>query len=121
MINVTRIPGLPHGRLVDLRLGFALMRDRRVPLRSKLLAALMGLGITGIVEFLELPIEGLLSVLLPVLGAAGDVVVDGVEIVAGPLLLANLLLPFVAPRDVVEIVRAERSGTTGGKGRVIDV
>jgi len=43
---------------------------------------------------LEIPVEGLLSILMPILGAMGDVVVDGAELVAGPLLLAGLLLPF---------------------------
>jgi hypothetical protein len=108
--------------LIDLRLGFALMRDGRVPLRFKLIAFLLGLGITGVVEFLELPVEGVISMLLPILGVAGDVVIDGAEIIAGPLLLANLLLPFVAPREIVELVRSERSGSTGGpKGPIIDV
>ena len=96
--SAIRIPRLLNKPLLDMKLGFALMRDRRVPLRSKLLATLLGLAITGMVEFLELPVEGILSMLLPVLGAVGDVVLDGAEIVAGPLLLANVLLPFVAPR-----------------------
>ena len=121
MLGAIRIPGLQRP-LLDLRLGFALMRDRRVPLRSKLIAVLLGLGITGIVEFLELPVEGLLSVMLPILGAAGDFVLDGAEMIAGPLLLANALLPFVAPQAIVEQVRAERSASAGGpKGPVVDV
>jgi hypothetical protein len=60
--------------------------------------------------------------LLPVLGAMGDFVIDGAELVAGPLLLASALLPFVAPRPVVDQVRAERSASTGGpKSKIIDV
>ena len=121
MIGEIRLPRLLRKPFLDVRLGFALMRDRRVPLRCKLTAVLIGLAVTGIVEFLEIPMEGVLSMLLPVLGAIGDIVVDGAEIIAGPLLLANVLLPFVAPRGIVDLVRAERSGSTAGaKGPIID-
>jgi hypothetical protein len=57
--------------------------------------------------------------LLPILGAMGDVVVDGAELVAGPLLLASLLLPFLAPRETVERIRSERAA--GAKSPVVDV
>jgi len=117
-----RIPRLLRGSLHDVRLGFALMRDRRVPLRAKLLAILIGLAVTGLVEFLELPVEGILSILLPILGGVGDVVVDGAEMIAGPLLLASVLLPFLAPRDLVAQIRAERSASPAGpKAPIIDV
>ena len=109
MIGAIRLPRLFQHPLLDMKLGFALMRDGRIPLRSKLLAFLLGFAVTGVVEFLELPIESVLSMLLPLIGIAGDVVLDGAELVAGPLLLANLLLPFVAPRDLVNRVLSERS------------
>jgi hypothetical protein len=123
MINAIRLPRLLQRPLLDVKLGFALMRDRRIPLRSKLTAILLGLAVTGLVEFFELPVEGLLSMLLPVLGALGDFVIDGAELVAGPLLLAAALLPFVAPRQLVDQVRAERATTSPGapKSPVIDV
>jgi hypothetical protein len=104
------LPRLFQTPIVDIKLGFALMRDRRIPLRSKIFSILLGLAVTGLVEFLELPVEGVLSALLPVLGIAGDAVLDGAELVAGPLLLAHLLLPFVAPRPLVDQIRAERAG-----------
>jgi len=119
MINAIRIPRLFQHPLLDIKLGFALMRDRRVPLRSKLLAVLLGLGITGVVEFLEIPVESVLAMVLPVLGAMGDFMIDGAELIAGPLLLAHALLPFVAPRHVVEQVRVERAGAA--KAPIIDV
>jgi hypothetical protein len=121
-MSVAAIRLLRLGRrpLLDMRLGFALMRDRRVPLRTKLLAVLIGLAVTGLVEFLEIPFESILAALLPILGLAGDVVVDGAEIVAGPLLLANALLPFLAPREVVEHIRFERS-TGNLKAPIIDI
>jgi len=120
MIGAIPIPRFIRKPLLDVRLGFALMRDRRVPLRSKLLAFLLGLGVTGIVEFLEIPVEGILAALLPILGAAGDFVVDGAEIIAGPLLLANVLLPFLAPRHIVEQIRSERTAGTP-KSPIIDI
>ena len=120
MIGAIRLPRLLRKPLLDVRLGFALMRDGRVPLRTKLLAVLIGLAVTGLVEFLEIPVEGVLSVLLPILGAAGDFVIDGAEMIAGPLLLANVLLPFLAPRAVVEQIRSERS-TGAPKSPIIDV
>jgi len=95
------------------------MRDSRVPLGSKFLAFLAGFGITGVVEVLEWPVEGILAAVLPFLGIAGDVAVDGMEIVAGPLLLANLLLPYLAPREIVDIIRSERAA--GKKSPIIDV
>ena len=119
MIGVIRIPQ-PGRKLIDMKLGFALMRDRRVPLRSKLSAVLTGLLITGLVEFLELPVEGVLAAVLPILGLGGDMVIDGAELIAGPLLLAHLLLPWIAPRDIVALIRAERSGDTS-KGPVVDI
>jgi hypothetical protein len=108
-MTAIRIPRLLQRPLLDIKLGFALMRDGRIPLRSKALAVLLGLGITGVVEFLEIPLEGILSILLPILGAVGDVVIDGAELLAGPLLLAAALLPFVAPRHLVEQLQSERA------------
>jgi hypothetical protein len=105
--------------LVDMKLGFALMRDGRVPLRSKAIALLLGLGITGLVEFMEIPVEGVLAALVPFLGIAGDFVIDGAEAIAGPLLLANALLPFVAPQEIVQRVRSERASKA--KSPIIDL
>jgi hypothetical protein len=119
MISAIRLPRFFQHPILDVKFGFALMRDHRIPLRSKVIAVLMGLGITGLVEVLEIPVEGILSMLLPILGAMGDVVVDGAELVAGPLLLASLLLPFLAPRETVERIRSERAA--GAKSPVVDV
>lgn len=113
MIGSTiRLPRLFHRPILDVRLGFALMRDRRVPLRSKLLAVLIGLAITGLMEFLELPFESIFAMLLPVLGVVGDGVIAGAEMISGPLLIACALLPFLSPRDVVDRIHSERSTGT---------
>lgn len=119
MTGAIPLPKVFKHRLLDMKLGFALMRDRRVPMRSKLGSVVLGMAVTGVVEFLEIPVEGVLAALLPILGLAGDFVLDGAEMVAGPLVLATLLLPFVAPREVVDRVLAERA--TGNGGKVVDV
>ncbi len=108
-MSTFHLPRILQTPILDIKLGFALMRDRRIPLRSKIFSVLLGLAATGMVEFLELPVEGILTTLLPILGLAGDAVLDGAELVAGPFLLAHLLLPFVAPRQLVDQIRSERT------------
>ena len=97
------------GGLLDVRFGFALLRDRRIPLGAKLLALILGGALIALVVSLEIPMEGLLTLLLPFL-ALPDFVVDGMEAVLGPFVLGALLLPFLAPRPLVDQIRAERAG-----------
>ena len=89
-------------------LGYALLRDRGVSLRPKLTALCMGLAVAGLIELLQIPVEGLLALVLPVVGAAGDVALDGAEAVVLPVLVATLLMPYLAPPDIVQQLRAER-------------
>ena len=63
----------------------------------------------GFIELLEIPLEGVLAVLLPGVGAAGDIAVDGVEAVVVPVLVATLLMPYLAPPSIVQQLRAERA------------
>ncbi len=120
MTGAIPVPPLPRKHLLDLRFGFALMRDRRIPLRFKLLAFLIAFGITGTAELLEIPGETILSALVPILGAIGDVTLDGAEMIAGPIVIGCLLLPFLAPRHLVERIHAERS-TGVPKSPIIEV
>ena len=103
---------------IDIKLGFALFRDKRVPLGAKVLA--VSLGITGMIllDLLELPAETFIAVMLPVLGFMLDGIFAGVENVVGPILLSAICLNFTAPKSVVAQLRRERSGVTQG---VIDV
>lgn len=101
------------GGLLDIRFGFALLRDRRVPLGVKLLALILGGALTALLVSMEIPLEGLLTLLLPFL-ALPDFIVDGMETVLGPFVLCALLLPFLAPRPLVDQIRAERSGIVPG-------
>lgn len=95
---------------MNIALGYALLRDRRVPIRTKLIALGIGAAAVGAIELLELPVEGLVAALLPFLGAAGDLALDGAEAVIGPILIATLLLPYLAPADLVRQIRAETQG-----------
>jgi hypothetical protein len=92
---------------MNMTLGYALLRDRRVPIRSKLIALGIGAACVGAIELLELPIEGVLAAMLPFIGAAGDIALDGAEAVIGPIVIATLLLPLIAPADLVRQIRAE--------------
>jgi hypothetical protein len=90
-----------------MTLGYTLLRDRRVPIRTKLIALGIGAAGVGAIELLQLPVEGVVAALLPFVGAAGDLALDGAEAIIGPLLIATLILPHLAPADLVRQVRAE--------------
>jgi hypothetical protein len=98
-------------RALDWRLGLRLLRDRRVPLKTKTLA--LGLGAMALVavEIFEMPLELFVAAVLPLIGIAADFAIDGLELVAVPMLVATLVLPHLAPRAVVEQVRHEMAGS----------
>jgi hypothetical protein len=95
---------------MNMTLGFALLRDRRVPIRIKLFALGIGAAGVGAFELLQLPVEGVVAALLPLIGAAGDLALDGAEAVIGPVLIATFLMPYLAPADLVRQIRAEAAG-----------
>jgi len=90
-------------------LGYALLRDRRVSTRSKLVAMGIGIAVMGFIELLQIPFESVFALILPVAGAAGDIAIDGAEAVIIPVLVATLLLPQLAPAPIVQQIRAERA------------
>jgi len=94
---------------MNAALGYALLRDRRVSLRPKVVALGVGLAAVGLIELLQLPFESVLALLLPAVGAAADIAVDGVEAVVVPVLVATLLMPYLAPPRIVQQLRAERA------------
>ena len=94
-------------RALDWKLGLRLMRDRRVSASTKALAVGLGIGAMAVLQVLELPVESALALLVPVLGFAGDLALDGIEAVAVPFLVSTLLLPFLAPAAVVAELRGE--------------
>ncbi len=100
------------GGALDPKFGLKLLRDSRVPLKAKFTAFALGLGAIFVLQILELPLQAALALMLPFVGLAADFALDGAELLAGPLLIATLCLPYLAPRDVVDQIRAE------GEGRV---
>lgn len=96
------------GGALDIKLGFAMLMDRRVPARSKLFALGLGAAIVASLLAAEFPLEALWGVMLPALGVGMDAMIDGLEAVIGPIVLASALLPCLAPKPVVDKLRDER-------------
>jgi hypothetical protein len=99
---------LDRGGAFDLKLGMALLKDARVPAGSKMLALGIGVAAVAVFDTLEIPLEALIAFLLPVLGVGINFAVDGLQYVTGSLLLAAVLLPRLAPPQIVERIRNER-------------
>ena len=93
----------------DLALGFALMWDRRVPLRVKLVTLALAVGVTACVLAVEIPFEALMIAILSKSGFIGVMTLDGVEAIIGPMIFSCLFLPFDAPTTAVNQIRQRRS------------
>ncbi len=106
----TAVAGGKRPPMLDFGLGLALLRDRRVPIQSKLTALALGVVALVVLNTLELPVEMLIAALLNVPGIGIDLLIEGVEIIAGPLLFGALFLTRFAPREIVQQMRAERYG-----------
>ena len=104
-----------HGGILDLRFGAKLLRDRRVPVRGKLVALALGFAFVAILLACEFPLEALLAIVLPVIGLVPDALVDGMEMVIGPLLFASLMLPYLIPSALTQQLRAEHLGLTAAR------
>ena len=98
-------------RVLDAKLGWALLRDKRIPLSKKAIALALGSGATAALLAAELPLNALIGLLLPGIGFGLDALMDSAEVVVGPVMFASLLLPHLAPKEIVQQVRAERYGT----------
>lgn len=70
-----------------------MMLDMSVPCRWKLLAYLIGAGVTGVLELLEIPLT-LFVVMMPG-GVVFDALIDGGEALVVPIWIACLLLPRI--------------------------
>jgi hypothetical protein len=84
--------------LLDLKKGFAMLRSRDVSVTLKLGSLAVGVLSTILLALVEAPIEGLVGFLLPLIGPAIDLAIDGAEIVLLPLLIAAALLPHLVER-----------------------
>jgi len=108
------VGGQLQGSRLNMKLGFALLRDRRVSFWPKLFAIGIGGAVAALLVALEISPETLLAFALPGLGLALDFATDGLEAVLVPFLMGALILPFMAPRDLVNRVMAERAGVVAG-------
>ncbi len=97
-------------QVLDVKLGWTLLRDRRVPLSKKALGVFLGAGATAALLAAEVPLGALLALLLPGAGLGLDALMDVAEIAVGPALFASLLMPYIAPKNVVQQVRMEQYG-----------
>jgi len=92
-----------RGGLFDAKFGFALFKDRNVPISAKATALAIGVAITALLMAVEAPLELLLGIFLPFIGEAADLLVDGAEFVIFPILIACMVLPrLVAKQRVVQ-------------------
>ena len=98
-----------EGKRLDLRLGMTLFRDKRVPATAKLGAMAIGLAAMMVWNILELPVEALIAFLLPLVGMGIEIAWNGAQTVIGSLLFASLALPYVAPKMLVQAIRAEQN------------
>ena len=100
-------------------LGYALLRDQRVPIRAKLIALGAGAAIIAVIELLQIPFETIVAALMPFVGIPGDLTLDGAEALIGPILIACLLLPRPHARRScpADTRRSWRALKTGGKMR----
>ena len=89
----------------DFKLGFALLRDRRVSILTKLAAIASGITLTAIFVAIEVPLESLIGILMPFLGLAIDIAFDGLELLVLPALIAAIVIRWLAPKAVVESLR----------------
>lgn len=96
--------------ILDVGLGFTLLRDRRVRVATKLTALLLGLAVVFALSIIELPVEILIAALLNLPGVGLDFAIEGLEIIAGPILFGSLFLLRLAPRNLVQLLRDERYG-----------
>ena len=58
---------------MNIRLGYRLLRDHHVPIRTKLMALGIGAACIGALELLQLPLEAVLAGILPLIGITGDI------------------------------------------------
>jgi hypothetical protein len=93
---------------MDIQLGYTLLRDHRVPGTSKMAALAIGAAVVGFIELLQIPLESVFALILPIIGLAGDIVFDGAEAVIGTVFIATILMPYLAPASLVQQIRAER-------------
>ena len=87
-----------NGGVLDIKYGFSLFKDRNVPATSKLLALTIGIAATALLMAMEAPLELILGIFIPFFGLTSDVLVDGIEVIVFPMLIACIVLPRLVAR-----------------------
>ena len=107
---------------LDIKFGFALLRDKRVPFKSKLMSLAFGVGMLALLLLLQIPLEAIATFLAPVLLPL-DFLIDGLELVALPVLFTAISVAHIAPRATVDALYSERldAQPLSNMGNVIDV
>ena len=100
------VVGAKADRNGRLRLGWTLLKEKQVPFSAKLFALALGGVATLLIIALEVPPEGLLTALVPIVGIFAGVALDGLEIFVLPIVFAMLLMPILAPRSLVQAAKA---------------
>lgn len=90
--------------VLDVGLGYALLRDRRINSGLKVHAMLCGTGIAVVLVLMDM----LLGRLLHLHASVVDPLLDGLGLVLGSALFGMLALLRIAPMDVVIKLRYER-------------
>ncbi len=86
---------------LDLKLGFALLRDKRVSVLAKLASIATGAALTAIFIALEVPLETIVGALLPFVGLFFDLAIDGIEVLILPIVIGSFVLQKLAPKNIV--------------------
>ena len=81
---------------LSVRYGWTLMRDRQISGWTKLVALAIGIAALGAIIALELPLETIVAVLMPGVGSVLGLFVDGLELIALPVIVGCLVLPKIA-------------------------
>ena len=92
-------------RFLNFPLGWQLMRDPRVQVSKKAAAVTAGLLITLALLVCEVPLEGVLGLIAPVVGFGADLMIDGAEIALFPLLISLAILPYLVKSNETMLIR----------------
>lgn len=100
----TRVAGKTFhtAKVGRFRTGWTLFNTRDLPFSTKLFALALGAFFTLLLVLLEVPLEGIVTMLVPGFGLLSDLAFDGIEIFLLPFLFALLLLPSLAPKTATQ-------------------
>lgn len=99
-------------RGMNPRYGFALFRDKRVPISTKFFSSVLGVGLMLIVQALGLFPQAWLELLIPGIGFAAGRILDGLEFILLPILFSSLSIQVLVPNALKYKILEERMGGT---------